>query len=102
MFFVTIIFIEPLILIATSLIIFSYFLIFKIIRNTLHKISFDEVEIGKKNIQYTLYVNLGLKDVLALKLGQKISRKLKSFREQLLRLNIFKISLITFPRYFLK
>ena len=50
MFFVTIIFIEPLILIATSLIIFSYFLIFKIIRNTLHKISFDEVEIGKKNI----------------------------------------------------
>ena len=100
MFLISIILIEPLILFAITLIVFSYFLLFKIIRKKLAKISIDEVTIGKKSIQHTIYINLGLKDLLALKLGKKISYRLKLFRQQLLKLNIHKISLITFPRYF--
>ena len=99
MFLISIILIEPLILFAITLIVFSYFLLFKIIRKKLAKISIDEVTIGKK-VFNTIYINLGLKDLLALKLGKKISYRLKLFRQQLLKLNIHKISLITFPRYF--
>ena len=82
------------------LIVIAYTILFKLIKKSLQKISFDEVSIGKKSVQYTLYINLGLKDLLALKIGEKISKKLKFFREQLLKLNIYKIALITFPRYF--
>ena len=53
-----------------------------------------------KKVLTPIYINLGLKDLLALKLGKKISYRLKLFRQQLLKLNIHKISLITFPRYF--
>ena len=100
MFLISIIFIEPFILLTIVLIVIAYTILFKLIKKSLQKISFDEVSIGKKSVQYTLYSNLGLKDLLALKIGEKISKKLKFFREQLLKLNIYKIALITFPRYF--
>ena len=55
MFLISIILIEPLILFAITLIVFSYFLLFKIIRKKLAKISIDEVTIGKKYSTHYLY-----------------------------------------------
>ena len=50
--------------------------------------------------QHSLYVNLGLKDLIALKIGEKIYHRLKNFREKLLKLDVYKIAIIMFPRYF--
>ena len=98
-FLLSIIYLEPIIILIILAIAILYFILFKLSKNKLKQISFDEVDVGKKAIQHSLYINLGLKDLIALKIGEKIYNRLKNFRERLFKLDVYKIAIIMFPRY---
>lgn len=99
-FLLSIIYLEPTITLLIFSISISYVILFILSKKKLKNISFSEVDLGKKMTQHSLYVNLGLKDLIALKIGEKIYHRLKNFREKLLKLDVYKIAIIMFPRYF--
>lgn len=98
-FLLSIIYLEPIIIIIILAIAISYVLLFNLSKKKLKNISFSEVDLGKKATQHSLYINLGLKDLIALKIGEKIYNRLKNFRERLFKLDVYKIAIIMFPRY---
>ena len=98
-FLLSIIYLEPTIILIIFSIAISYVILFVLSKKKLKNISLSEVDLGKKMIQHSLYVNLGLKDLIALKIGEKIYYRLKNFREKLLKLDVYKIAIIMFPRY---
>lgn len=98
-FLLSIIYLEPTIILIIISIAVSYVVLFLISKNKLKRISYDEVDFGKKATQHSLYINLGMKDIIALKVGEKIANKLKNFRDKLFKLDVYKISIIMFPRY---
>jgi len=99
LYFITVSLIEPRLFFLLIIIIISYITLYFISKNPLKKYSLLESENSKKITQIFLNINLGLKDLLVLKIGKKIHKLLEKFQLINVKIELKKKVLILYPRY---
>lgn len=98
-FCVSVIIIEPRLFYLLSLVIFFYLSLYFFNKKPLQKLSLAESENSVKITQIILQINLGLKDLLVLKVGKKLFYLLKKLQFINIIIEIRKKIMILYPRY---
>ena len=98
-FLLTSVYIEKTVIIIALLIGGIYLLVFYLFKKKINKISFDEVVAGQEGVKYQIYINLGLKDLHALKVSDIFLKKLKNIWIKKFKLSINKSLYLYSPRY---
>ena len=98
-FLSAVIFFERNLIFLVSLVFIFYSSIFLLNKNAFIKLSIEESNIAKKLINISLYITLGIKDLLALNLSKKFLKSLKKFQNKLIFFEIKKKVYLEYPRH---
>ena len=98
-FLSTVIFIERDLMYLVFIVFIFYIFIFYINKDTFIKLSLAESNVAKKLINISLYITLGIKDLLALNLSKKFLNSLKKFQKKLIIFDVKKKIYLEYPRY---
>ena len=83
-------------------IIILFFLLFLFNKKILKKIHIIQVSISKKISQVSIYIQLGIKDLLILNLGKKFLNNLKLYQNEYLKFEMVKLFVSLYPRHILE
>ena len=92
--------IEQKIIFIIGIILLIYFVIYNFSKNRLINYSMITTSITKKINQINLYINLGLKDILILRIGSKLIKNLKIFHKKKLIFELKAKFITQIPKYF--
>lgn len=98
-FLSAVIFFERNLIFLVSMVFIFYTSIFLLNKNAFIKLSLEESNIAKKLINISLYITLGMKDLLALNLSKKFLKSLKKFQNKLIFFEIKKKVYLEYPRH---
>lgn len=98
-FLTTVIYLESDVIYLVLLVFLFYSTIFYLNKKTFINLSLDESNVQKKLINISLYITLGVKDLLALNLSKKFLKSLKKFQNKLILFDIKKKLYLEYPRY---
>lgn len=85
-----------------SIIILLFIFLFLFNRHLLKKLNAFQLHLAKKMSQITIYIQLGIKDLLILNLGKKFLQNLKQLQDKSLRLEMTKLFISLYPRYLME
>lgn len=98
-YLLTVSFFEPRLFMLLSALFAAYVFLYLISKKPLQNFSLKESENSVKITQLTLHINLGLKDLLVLKIGRKLHAMLQKFHLANVIIEIKKKLIILYPRY---